>query len=599
MVTNKALISKNLVSSINMLVDQKISDTRVATFAYITAINDNQTLNAQPMEMQTVNNKQGSKTWVKLPEIQQIPYMLNVTPIAGDYCVLLHLDGNINTNNYANERVSDTQIIASIAYGGTYSTQSGDVTCTLTFKNVSGAVTDTQIHYGKYIWQEDSIIFDFTSDSNINGSVRIENITTYETNPQNISLKLFAQYETLNNGKEIEITCAYDSGSYVLVGESNYVSSNTADPLLKYSGKRHTLSNCVALCGFKNNSVDLEGFDSKQESHYNTWEIVSQKLLDVTYPIGSVYLTTNAQFNPRQTFGGFWKQLDDLAYLRIIPSTKEGILNSGNKMSSVSNTQVYVNTVTAVGSESVDAFRTALQSGYRLFKGVQYRSYIRFSNNPSQITYSFNTETNEITVNTNAVFTGFGVILEVAPNVDYRIAWSCAANEINSSNIDITLLTFNGSHISFINDTQIDSDTEAHIDFTTTSDTYYVLINFAPARNVSVTYINPILHENCAGGKISGSNVHSHGSTRLVAEILGVGQAFEGYQAQSIMHARREAVVKWDAPAGQINEAAQTSLQQTRIAYGTAIQGATDNSLYVPKYYGTYAWMRVATEEEQ
>lgn len=44
------------------------------------------------------------------------------------------------------------------------------------------------------------------------------------------------------------------------------------------------------------------------------------KLLDMLHPVGEVYLTTNANFNPNTAFGGTWSQITGQDYLRIVTS---------------------------------------------------------------------------------------------------------------------------------------------------------------------------------------------------------------------------------------------------------------------------------------
>ena len=44
------------------------------------------------------------------------------------------------------------------------------------------------------------------------------------------------------------------------------------------------------------------------------------KLIDVFHPVGEVFTTTNANFNPNTTWGGTWEQLSADAYLKIVTS---------------------------------------------------------------------------------------------------------------------------------------------------------------------------------------------------------------------------------------------------------------------------------------
>ena len=43
--------------------------------------------------------------------------------------------------------------------------------------------------------------------------------------------------------------------------------------------------------------------------------------VDIIYPIGSLYITTDTSFNPNIKFGGTWARLEGDVYLKNVPST--------------------------------------------------------------------------------------------------------------------------------------------------------------------------------------------------------------------------------------------------------------------------------------
>ena len=43
--------------------------------------------------------------------------------------------------------------------------------------------------------------------------------------------------------------------------------------------------------------------------------------VDFLYPVGSLYITTDTNFNPNIKFGGTWARLEGDVYLKNVPST--------------------------------------------------------------------------------------------------------------------------------------------------------------------------------------------------------------------------------------------------------------------------------------
>lgn len=111
---NKGITSESPYSAIDLMISQKINNTRCITFAYVTRVNGTttenylaNTINAQPLVSEQINTQYNGKQYQNLPEIYNIPYFLGNTPRVGDYCILLHLDRSI-TNATIHEQVIKT-----------------------------------------------------------------------------------------------------------------------------------------------------------------------------------------------------------------------------------------------------------------------------------------------------------------------------------------------------------------------------------------------------------------------------------------------------------------------------------------------------------
>jgi hypothetical protein len=97
-IKNSATTDDNIASCIKYCVRQETDALRVATPAYVTAVNEqNHTVSVQPLSREFINTKDAKKKAVQLPIITNVPYMLVLKPNIGDFCILLHLDCSINT----------------------------------------------------------------------------------------------------------------------------------------------------------------------------------------------------------------------------------------------------------------------------------------------------------------------------------------------------------------------------------------------------------------------------------------------------------------------------------------------------------------------
>ena len=62
---------------------------------------------------------------------------------------------------------------------------------------------------------------------------------------------------------------------------------------------------------------------------------VAQDLIDLIYPVGCLFITTDKTFNPNNTLGGTWARLEGDVYLKNVPSssTSQPIGNYGGTAS--------------------------------------------------------------------------------------------------------------------------------------------------------------------------------------------------------------------------------------------------------------------------
>lgn len=108
--TNSA---ESISAAIMQAVNQGIDNLRVCTPAYITKVNSNYTVNVQPLNCEYVRQKYGSKKAVALPEIYNVPYLYVLKPKVKDFCILIHLDSPINTDNVIENKINGADALLS------------------------------------------------------------------------------------------------------------------------------------------------------------------------------------------------------------------------------------------------------------------------------------------------------------------------------------------------------------------------------------------------------------------------------------------------------------------------------------------------------
>lgn len=94
--------------------------------------------------------------------------------------------------------------------------------------------------------------------------------------------------------------------------------------------------------------------------------------LNMIYPIGSVYTTTNSQFNPNDVFGGWWKQIEDRYLYAVNSETEPG--PGGDASIATSHLPQHSHTFTT--SENGDHSHSVYHQGYYRFDGVGERAAV-------------------------------------------------------------------------------------------------------------------------------------------------------------------------------------------------------------------------------
>lgn len=148
MTINKGTTSENLYSAIDLLISQKINNTRCITFAVVTKVNSESTetdnvfyttINAQPIAAERINTRDNGKQYQILPEIYNIPYFLGNTPRVGDYCVLLHLDRSIAGTKIEAQTIKTydgSELTVPIVYNKSKTHDLGDCVAICGFSNI-------------------------------------------------------------------------------------------------------------------------------------------------------------------------------------------------------------------------------------------------------------------------------------------------------------------------------------------------------------------------------------------------------------------------------------------------------------------------------
>ena len=90
---NEAVMSKSLISAINMLIDQRLNNYNFITIGVVEAVNTtNNTIDVRPIVNSIIVDKNNQKIFKPSPVIKNVPYLLCASPEKDSQCVLLHLD---------------------------------------------------------------------------------------------------------------------------------------------------------------------------------------------------------------------------------------------------------------------------------------------------------------------------------------------------------------------------------------------------------------------------------------------------------------------------------------------------------------------------
>lgn len=120
--------------------------------------------------------------------------------------------------------------------------------------------------------------------------------------------------------------------------------------------------------------IPIVFFDRKRESvgincfpqNDTSFEVNGKSLLDLTHPIGSVYLSVDST-NPGTLFGGTWRQITDDAYLKIVAN------NAGDLGGTSSNHKIPVGSLPAhnhtASASAVGDHSHKMYSGYVTYQG--------------------------------------------------------------------------------------------------------------------------------------------------------------------------------------------------------------------------------------
>jgi hypothetical protein len=611
---NKATTSKNLATAINLAIDQKTSSLRVATFAIITQVNDNQTINAQPVTSQLVNNPHGAKRYVNLPEIQQIPYLLVSEPKAGDYCVLLHLDNPIKTQQYSGNYIPDKYIqiqinfLDNIAQSGT--SGFGIISCNVF--NLQGEQTAQLLSSVAYANVNNYVSFtqEF-SKSNTNGiEFTIENFQISGIpNVETLQLSLSITIPDYNNNKPISVKVPYLSVSgstYTFQTTSQRVISTTSVKSVKDSARKHELDNCIALCGFKNLSANLEltEQDEEQAEQYdfkkyyeNNIAEIAKTISDTLYPVGHIFLTNNSAYNPNGKLSGTWERLSSSAYLRLLNgsavSDSERVPEiTGSLMDGLGNTTWSGNAVTG----ALPALKRVFQLGYRRIYGINYPAgSSSFYINPAYVSNVSITNTS-ITVTSDTLNYGVGIIIPIGYLTKYRLSWVTSLSQEDAMRVTVTYMDAGfdslGSYTYTLaagGDLHINSTgTNRSIDMTYTSRfprTAMLLISFSTTVNNPVSYTNISIRKFYTAGEFDGGDYIWHDTTSAGANVF-MGTA----NPNSFAFGRKN--MSWLAQSGEVSPFESPTTMSSVITQVASLNGHISAGVMSPRAYNAYAWIR-------
>lgn len=618
---NKATTSKNLATAINLAIDQKTSSLRVATFAIITQVNDNQTINAQPVTSQLVNNPHGAKRYVNLPEIQQIPYLLVSEPKAGDYCVLLHLDNPIKTQQYSGNYIPDKYIQIQINFSGNIA-QSGTsglgiISCNVfnlqgeqtaqLLASVAYANVNNYVSFTQEFSRSDTNGIEFTIEN-----FQISGIPNVETIQLNLSITI----PNYNNNKPISVKVPYLSVSgstYTFQTTSQRVISTTSVKAVKDSARKHELDNCIALCGFKNLSANLEltEQDEEQAEQYdfkkyyeNNIAEIAKTISDTLYPVGHIFLTNNSAYNPNGKLSGTWERLSSSAYLRLLSEERTaneydvysiilfGLNGLGTKRYSGS----------AITTNAAGQITRIFQMGYRIIQGIRYLSDDSVSIHPDYVqNITANTSNISVALSPTGVKDfGLGFLLPANSAISHKLTWQTTVGMQSNMKIVVTYLYSDFSCIT----NQVYSVTEADAQPITVSgtncsiiipsllplfgiDRSLLLISFCSDSTSTVTYQNATLGEYHTAGEFDGQNYVYHdtasaGASVFLGDTVGNTNYFSVARKESDFYTVSSETTVFESP-NNTNAQRLTSAQLNGHISAAEIQ---------PTAYNTYAWIR-------
>lgn len=207
--------------------------------------------------------------------------------------------GNIvaNSNDGANTSIktlsgSDNMMICTF---GIYDANESD-TFNITLKNNNGVITDTY-----------SFSYTFSGNNNYwvdTGYVNV-NLETVVTQTSITALADASLTYINNTNKKIRITLTWVSGSFIINGSDHL--SASGDELT------YTLN--------PNQSINIISQTSSQLDYtVGTQSNIISSIIDVAYPVGSIYISSNTM-HPSVIFGGVWERFAEDKFLLSAGST--------------------------------------------------------------------------------------------------------------------------------------------------------------------------------------------------------------------------------------------------------------------------------------
>lgn len=101
--------------------------------------------------------------------------------------------------------------------------------------------------------------------------------------------------------------------------------------------------------------------DNQDVTNKSFVDASSVNLIDIIYPVGTIYTTTSSTFNPATAWGGTWEQLTSDAYLKIVTSNAGTVAGTTDHKIAITNMPSHTHTFT--GSSATTASQSTSTTG--------------------------------------------------------------------------------------------------------------------------------------------------------------------------------------------------------------------------------------------